>query len=251
MDDLIKAMKENVLSEEMLIRLLKWYPKYARLSNPIRRDKSLQLKEAIRYRKECDSNGGQSNDAEVHQLDSLFYFAPVRMNKKLPLPETVFPQSLAGSIGLRTLEDKHFSDWFQPLPFDIWTGFISEHPCMKNGHEKDDSMRILVLTTLSKHFDSLESTTAKRRFVELLPLASPCLPFDTTTGEDNLSTFKTAPPNELYLPDTDLSAFSGLQTFHKASKRLKKEGVSDAFLLAMGVVSVTSVWQRNLSWSPF
>ena len=239
MDDLIKAMKENIISEEMLIRLLKWYPKFARLStNPIRRDKSLQLKEAIRYRKETGSNGGQSNDAEVHQLDSLFYFAPHRMDKKLPLPETVFPQSLVESIGLRTLEDRHFNDWFQPLPFDIWTGFISEHPCMKNGDEKDDAMRILVLATLSKHFDSLESATAKRRFVELLPLASPCLPYDTTTGEDNLSTSKTAVPNELYLPDADLSAFSGLQTFHKASKRLKKEGVSDAFLLAMGVVSV-------------
>ena len=237
-DDLIKAMKENILSEEMLVRLLKWYPKYARLNNP-RRDKSLRLKEVIRYHKENYSKGGQSSDAEaeVHQLDSIFYFAPQRMSKKLPLPETVFPQSLVGSIGLRTLEDRHFTDWFQPLPFDIWTGFISEHTCMRNGNEKDDAMRILVLVTLSKHFDSLESATAKRRFVELLPLTSPCLPFDITTSDVNLpaSNTKTAVPNELYLPDTDLSAFSGLQTFSKASKRLKKEGVSDAFLLAMGV----------------
>ena len=181
-DDLIKAMKENILSEEMLVRLLKWYPKYARLNNP-RRDKSLRLKEVIRYHKENYSKGGQSSDAEaeVHQLDSIFYFAPQRMSKKLPLPETVFPQSLVGSIGLRTLEDRHFTDWFQPLPFDIWTGFISEHTCMRNGNEKDDAMRILVLVTLSKHFDSLESATAKRRFVELLPLTSPCLPFDITT----------------------------------------------------------------------
>lgn len=231
MDDLIKTMKENILSEDLLVRLLKWYPKYARLNNP-RRDKSLRLKEVIRYRREKDSKGEESNDAEVHQLDSVFYFAPHRMNKKLPLPESVFPQSLIASIGLRTLEDRHFNDWFQPLPFDIWTAFISEHPCMKNGHEKDDAMRILVLVTLSKHFDSLETASAKRRFVELLPLNSPCIPFDNPSAST-----KTAVPNELYLPDTDLSAFSGLQTFYKASKRLKKEGVSDAFLLAMGVVS--------------
>jgi hypothetical protein len=241
-DDLIKAMKENIISEDMLIRLLKWYPKYARLSNP-RRDKSLRLKEAIRYYK--DSKSKHSNDAEVevHQLDSIFYFAPHHMNKQLPLPDTVFPQSLVGSVGLRTLEDRHFNDWFEPLPFDIWAAFIKEHKGMRSGNEKDDDMRVLTLVTLSKHFDSLETATAKRRFVELLPLTSPCLPFDTTSSDDKLAaSARTAIPNELYLPDADLSAFSGVGTFYKVSKQLKREGVSDQFLLAMGVVSLTSFY---------
>ena len=244
MDDLIKAMRDSVLSEEILVRFLKWFPKYARLNNP-RRDKSLQLKEAIRYHDDKCSDSSESGESMVRQLDSVFYFAPARMNKKLPLPETAFPERLVTSIGVRTLEDSHFRDWFQPLPFDIWAGFISEHPCMKNGHKKYDDIRFLTLVTLSKHFDSLTSATVKRRFVELLPLTSPFLPYDTASDPGAQST-KTAVPTELYLPDTDLSAFSGLQTFYKASKQLKRGGVSDEFLLAMGVVSF-----RNVTYSSY
>jgi hypothetical protein len=240
-EDLTKAMKENILSKEMLIRLLKWYPKYARLSNP-RRDLSLRLKAAIKYHTD-DLNVESSDDdtdLEVHQLDSIFYFAPRNMHKELPLPETVFPHSLAESIGMRVLEDRHFSDWFGPLPFDIWTSYIAEHACMRNGHKKDDEMRILTWVALSKHFDSLETATAKRRFVELLPLSFPCLPFDSTASDINVSASSsamTAVPNELYLPDTDLTAFAGIGTFNRVSKKLKEKGVSDRFLLALGVVS--------------
>lgn len=246
MDDLTKAMNENVLSKEMLVRLLKWYPKYARISNPTR-DKSLRLKEAIKYH--ADPKVEQSSDADttVCKLDSIFYFAPRNMNKQLPLPETVFPHSLTASIGMRALEDRHFSDWFKAMPFDIWTAFIAEHPCMRNGDEKEDDVRIMAWSTLSKHFDSLETASAKRQFIALLPLTSPCLPFDsasdTTLSAPNA---RTAVPNELYLPDTDLSAFSGVGTFYKVSKRLTKEGVSDQFLLALGVVSRGTTFSHAL-----
>ena len=245
-EDLTKAMKENVLSEKMLIRLLKWYPKFARLSNPSR-DLSLRLKAAIKYHTD-DLNVEPSDDAtalDVHLLDSIFYFAPRNMHKELPLPETVFPHSLAESIGMRVLEDRHFSDWFGPLPFDIWTSYIAEHACMRNGHMKDDEMRVLAWVALSKHFDSLETATAKRRFVVLLPLSSSCLPFDSTASSDKnvtaSSNAMTAVPNELYLPDTDLTAFAGIGTFNRVSKKLKEKGVSDRFLLALGVVSCRDV----------
>ena len=104
------------------------------------------------------------------------------------------------------------------------------------GHPED--MNLLVLVALSKHLDSLEGPSAERRFVELLPVNSPCIPFES----DGSSAVKhqTAIPKELYLATSDLSAFAGVGVFHKVSKRLTKAGVSDAFLVAMGVVSNAS-----------
>ncbi|KAL7540356.1 hypothetical protein ACHAXR_010047, partial [Thalassiosira sp. AJA248-18] len=143
--------------------------------------------------------------------------------------------SLQNEIGLRILENKVYKHWFSSLPFDIWTSFISQHSCLAKGHPED-------------HFDSLEGAGGKRRFVELLPTDSPCIPFDsegtsngTSDGQPTSSKCQTAIPKELYLATSDLSAFAGVGVFHKVSKRLSKAGVSDAFLLAMGVRTTISI----------
>ena len=109
------------------------------------------------------------------------------------------------------------------------TSFISQHPCLIEG--KPEDMNILVLTALCKHYDSLDGSGARRRFVELLPTNSPCIPFDS----DDSKKWQTAVPKDLYLPSSDLSAFAGVGVFNKVSTRLSK--CSDAFLLALGVVS--------------
>ena len=108
---------------------------------------------------------------------------------------------------------------------------------MTKGCPGDVNVKVLVV--LSKYFDSLDSAMAKRRFVDLLPTNSPCVPFDGDDGKVSNSSDgqKTGVPKELYLPSSDLSAFAGVGVFHKVSRQLTKAGVSDAFLLALGVVS--------------
>ena len=233
-DDLICSLKNQVLEEKMLIRLLKWFPKACRRITSLERQ-GLRVKEAVRFEltsKEDVSKGNKSDSDDVQlvnvqRLDSILYFTPKSL-LDLPLPETSFPTLLEGQIGLRVLENSVYHNWFSPLPFDIWTSFISQHPCLVEGKPQD--MNILVMTALSKHFDSLDGSGARRRFVELLPTNSPCIPFDS----DGSKMWQTAVPRELYLQSSDLSAFAGVGVFNKVSTRLS---VSDAFLLALGVVS--------------
>ena len=235
-DDLIFSLKNQVLEEKMLIRLLKWFPKACRRIPSLERH-GLRVKEAVQFEltSEEHSKGNKADSADddvqlaqVHRLDSILYFTPKSL-LDLPLPETSFPTLLESQIGLRILENSVYHHWFSSLPFDIWTSFISQHPCLIEG--KPEDMNILVLTALSKHFDSLDGSGARRRFVELLPTNSPCIPFDS----DDSKKWQTAAPRELYLPSSDLSAFAGVGVFNKVSTRLSK--CSDAFLLALGVVS--------------
>mmetsp|Transcript_6127 Transcript_6127/g.13879 ORF Transcript_6127/g.13879 Transcript_6127/m.13879 type:complete len:1897 (+) Transcript_6127:127-5817(+) len=252
-DDLIFSLKNQVLEEKMLIRLLKWWPKVCRVDRSMER-RGLRLKEAIRFESSIEEpvpnsdKGAKSSSAEtdeddiqlahVHSLESILYYTPKKF-LDLPLPEFAFPALLQKEIGLRTLENNIYQEWFSSLPFDIWTSFISQHPCLTTGLPED--LNALALTALSKHHDSLEGTVARRRFVELLPTNSPCIPFDSEDDKATSSKHHTAIPKELYLATSDLSAFAGIGVFHKASKRLLKNGVSDTFLLSMGVRTTISI----------
>jgi len=239
-DDLINSLKSQVLEEKMCIRLLKWWPKVCRIERSMERC-GLRLKEAVKYEL-AKENGERSSTAatddvqlvKVNRLDSILYFTPKHL-LELPLPETTFPPSLQKEIGLRTLENDVFRDWFTSLPFDIWSSFIAQHPCLAKGIP--EGINIKALATLGKHFDSLDGLVARKRFVELLPLDGIVIPFDDDDGKSASSEHQTAIPEELYLPTSDLSAFAGVGVFHKVSKSLSKAGVSDAFLLALGVVS--------------
>lgn len=253
-DDLVNSLKNQVLEEKMLVRLLKWWPKVCRVER-IMESRGLRLKEAIRFElnlrdsepahgEAAEASSAEDDDvqlAHVHRLDSILYYAPNKL-LELPLPETSFPPDLQGGIGLRILENSVYHQWFQSLPFDIWSSFISQHSCLAEGSPAE--MNISVLAALSKHFDSLELSVSKRRFVELLPTGSPCIPFDSDDKSDcqsYSSKHSTAIPKELYLASSDLSAFAGVGVFHKVSKQLSKVGVSDAFLLAMGVRTTISI----------
>lgn len=242
-DDLVASLRNQVLDEKMLIRLLKWWPKLCRVDRSMER-RGLRLKEAIRFEssldpdctaKEASSETDEVQLANVHRMDSILYFTPQKLFD-LPLPETTFPPSIQEAIGLRILQNSVYDDWFSPLPFDIWTAFVSQHDALIKGRPEDADTNVLILTTLSKHYDSLEGVGTKRRFVELLPTHSPCIPFDSDEdGQSAPPKHQTAIPKELYLSTSDLSAFAGVGVFHKVSKRLSK--VSDEFLLALGVVS--------------
>jgi len=254
-DDLVRSLRDQVLEEKMLVRLLKWWPKVCRVERSMER-RGLRLKEAIKFEAAtmatATSNSGKTNKASsgeaqeevetvpVQRLESILYYTPNKLMDGLPLPETSFPPPLQKEIGLRILENGVYHHWFSALPFDIWASFVASHECMSQGRPED--INIKVLAALSKHFDSLEGAGPKRRFVELLPKDSPCILFDIEGGDGNTpSASKTAPPKDLYLPSSDLTAFAGVGVFHKVSKRLTKAGVSDAFLLAMGVRTTISI----------
>ena len=235
-NDLISSLKNQILDQTMLVRLLKWWPKFCRRHSIVDRHTGLRLKEAIRFELNDDTTNTTDDDIEltnVHRLDSILYFSP-RHLLGLPLPETSFPPLLQDEIGLRILEHSCYNGWFSTLPFDIWTSFISQHPCMVEG--KPEEMNILALTALSKHFDSLDGTLSRRRFIELLPINSPCIPYDTDSSKGQ--EWQTKIPNELYMASSNLEAFAGVGVFNKVSKELK---VSDAFLIAMGVRTTISI----------
>ena len=236
-EDLIFSLKNQILDETMLIRLLKWLPKASRRLHIADRN-TVRLKEVIRFEsssssiEECKATSADVQEAVVHRLDTILYYTPNKSLQDLPLPETAFPLLLQNEIGLRTLENSVYQYWFSSLPFDIWTSYISQHPCLIEG--KPGEMNIQVITALSKHFDSLEGAVARRRFIALLPTM--VIPFDSS---DSSKVWQTAPPAELYLASSDLSAFAGVGVFNHVSKRLSK--VSDAFLLETGVRTTIAI----------
>jgi hypothetical protein len=240
MENLVQSLSIQILDEKMIIRLLKWWPKMCRADRSVERY-GIQLKDAIKFevmtsngKKTASTDDGQLTN--VCRMDSILYVTPKYLHN-LPLPDTTFPPWLQNEVGLRTLENSVFRDWFTTLPFDIWTSFISYHPCLVDGTPKE--MNILVLSALGKHFDSLDNT---RRFVELLPLDKIVIPFDDNgSSSSDVSKIKMTSPKELYLPSSDLSAFDGVGVFNKVSNKLSKAGVSDSFLLALGVRNSISI----------
>eukprot|EP00804_Cyclotella_cryptica_P009879 CCRYP_014180-RC/>CCRYP_014180-RC protein AED:0.05 eAED:0.05 QI:56/1/1/1/0.9/0.81/11/470/1857 len=248
MHDMIETMKSQVLSEQELIRLLKWWPKICRMDQSFGRYGSA-LKEVIRF--ESSLIGGQETVAknitratadprsiQVINLDSILYYTSNKLLQELPLPDTAITRVLQNAVGLRNLEDKSFSQWFVPLPFDMWASFISSHPCLTEAKFSDDKLRIQVLAALSKHYDELGSATGKRRFINLLPVKTLFLPIEI---DDGMDTPQCRNPSDIYLSSSDLSAFEGLGKFEKVSVELSKEGVSDDFLLALGVRKTISM----------
>lgn len=254
LDDVVRSLRGQVLEEEMLVRLLKWWPKVCRVEQSLERRGSL-LKESVRFDATAmmgddianSSSASTEEDVQsvkVRRLESILYYTPTKL-MDLPLPETSFPPSLQNKIGLRILENDVYADWFSMLPFEIWASFVSCEPCLTEGRPED--VNIKVMAALSKHFDSLEGR-AKRRFVELLPTDSPCILYDSD-GATSSAKYRSALPEELYLSTSDLSAFAGVGVFHKVSKRLSKAGVTDAFLLAMGVVSPSLFYFMSFDFS--
>ncbi|KAL7463127.1 hypothetical protein ACHAXS_003508, partial [Conticribra weissflogii] len=246
-NDLILSLREQVLEEATFVRLLKWWPKFCRIDNGVERF-GVRLKEVVRYLTNVENDNPKKetekdDDPEVVQvqrLESILYYTDRKFPDGLPLPETTLPPYLQKLIGQRTLENNFYRDWWSALPFEIWTSFIVYHSCMTKGLQSEDKIRRMSLVAISKHFDSLER---KGRYLELLaPIKdSPFLPCDVdgTGGKTTNHTLKC--PAELYLASSDLSAFEGCGDFHKVDESVTREGVSEGFLLAIGVRKTISM----------
>jgi hypothetical protein len=250
LDDVAMALSNEVLEESQVIRLLRWWSKFSKLpgNSGIARVKGGDLKERIRFVMEDPSNKQKSTDSDplpIYSMkDYLFYLdssvirpSTIGNNNKgveLPMPESILPKSIQEQVGFRTLTDATFESWFSPLPMDIWVEYISYHPSMTRGQPEDEKLRLHILSTLGQeyarrhHFDkdmfgSLCSNVLKER---------QCIPFDSN---DPSMPFCADCPSNLYLYSAELNAFDGIGNFHKASQSLKHVGVTEEFLLVLGV----------------
>jgi hypothetical protein len=119
---------------------------------------------------------------------------------------------------------------------------------------EDEVMRLEVIDILNKEYSRQLSQSDKvvfSGFCQGILADKRCIPFDS----DEPTQFAAERPSELYLYSAELQAFAGIGgSFHKVSESLKNAGVSEDFLLALGVrksVSIDFLFANlhTLSWN--
>ena len=256
-NDLMKSVELSVLTQEKAVTLIQWSARYARVDNQCAAQiRSARLKELIQfYPTHEHSNsrnalGGDSVLANVpvsvakKMSDYLFFIDPDHSEnamtlRELPLPDSVLPAKIESEIGSALKSDAIFNTWFSPLPMDIWAEFISRQSCMCDGKPEDEIIRVKVLVVLSREYmrrPANERDVAGSFFRNLLGNKR-CIPFDS----DQPTQFAADFPSDLYLYSAELKAFDGIGSFHKVTGTLSSAGVTDEFLLALGVRKSVSI----------
>ena len=229
LDDLISTLGENVIEEEKVVRLLKWWTKYSRIEQGAA-SRGIVLKNNVQYLPKSDGDVLQ-----VKALRDVRYYVDHKvLPEGLPMPDSVLPDEIQDMVTARVLSDSTLSAWFMPLPVERWAEFISVQPCMTAGQPEDEKLRTLVLSTLSKEYASRSMTERVLFGSKLNGLLSNkrCLPFDSQEPTN----YAAACPGDLYLNSAELKAFDGIGSFNKVAQSLTKEaGVTEDFLLILGV----------------
>ena len=249
--DVIEALSTQVLEESQTVRLLRWWVKFSKLpgNGNVSRRKGHELKEQIQFFLDESSEGKKaSKDDEsltVYAMKNyLFYLdsdivrpstitAKAGSKEDLPMPESVLIKSIQDRVGFRTLNDAAFESWFTPLPMDIWVEFISYHPAITQGQPEDEKLRLHILSTLSQEFARKQAFDQDifGSFCQAVLKEKRCIPFDSNEP----TAYCADCPSNLYLYSAELQAFDGIGNFHKAAQSLKHSGVSEDFLLSLGV----------------
>ena len=253
MDDLLEYVAQNPLAEEQALKLLQWWRPFYRASNTIVRNKGASLKELLRFHPEKEP------EVTLALRQWLFYVEKDSLlgndsaaGVSLPLPETVIPMVYQEKIGMTTLTDSSMRDWFEPIPMEIWAEFVAHEPCMAKGQPEDEVLRVQALLTLYKEY-SRRPLTERTMFGSLcqsLLADKPCLPFDSPEPSQKAADI----PSDLYLYSAELKAFEGVGSFRKVAASLKNAGITEDFLLALGVrksVSIDFLFSNldTLQWS--
>ena len=238
LSDLADALSRNVLEEEHLIRLLKWWVRFTKAHGHISSSMSLDIKERVQFFMKYKVD---SETYPVFKLrDFLFYLDKdmVRTGSgfsidALPMPDSVLPRVVQDSVTTRNLTDPSLGSWFEPLPTEIWIEYISHHECMTAGQPEDEKLRLQVLSTLSQEYTrrSPPEQSAFGSFCESVFRERRCIPFDSIIP----TSYAADCPSNLYLYSAELDAFDGIGNFHKVSQSLKHMGITDEFLVALGV----------------
>lgn len=239
------------------------------------RAKGVALKEAIRFT--LDSPDDKSNN-EVTVLslkDYLFYLdkdSPLTRQLQsqkdvvLPLPETVLPVKVQELIGDTTMNDAAFANsWFQPVPMELWIEFMAHHSILTQARAQDSPHRLAVLTLL--HQEYKRRGIGRHKFGEFLKSlleGVKCIPYDSPRSASKQSGAQMTSnnvalvdvPSALYLYSAELKAFEGVAggSFFKVSKQVQDAGVTEDFLLALGVrksVSIDFLFENldSLQWN--
>lgn len=237
-NDLAQKLGEDVLEEDQMIRFLKWWVRFGKINPQVARVRGIDIKERIRFFMDSKNT---AEGLPVHELKNfLFYLDKDKIRTSngtsiddLPMPEAMFPKKLQEAVGIRTLTDSSLDSWFSALPIEIWVEFISHHQCMASGQPEDEIMRLQVLSTLSQEYmkRTMSEQSVFGSFCQSVLKERRCIPFDSTEP----TTFCAGCPSHLYLYSAQLQAFDSVGNFHKASESLKHVGVSEEFLLALGV----------------
>lgn len=258
MDDLLHEIYSTILEEDRLVFLLKWWTKYSRVDPRRAGSDGNTLKEAIRYYPVSELNKPVEQTQVVALKELLFYVDKDSHLAKngLPIPESVIDLKLQEKIGESTFSDVALRGWFSQLPMEIWAEFISHHKCMTQGKPEDSRMRLHVLAALSKEYNK-RSTSERSIFGGFLASVlgdKRCVPFEISSAVTQSVEYVADRPCDLYLSSAELKAFDGVGSFRKVSSVLSGAGVTDDFLLDLGVrksVSVDFLFASldTLNWS--
>lgn len=257
LDDLSKKIAQDVFDEDQLIRFIKWWVKFSRIHPHISTTRSLDIKDRIQFFLQYRDD---KETVPVFKLrDFLFYLDKDKIRtgsgfsiETLPMPDSVIPKGIQDSVTLRTLTDSSLRAWFEPLPIEIWIEFISHHQCMNSGQPEDEKLRLQVLSALSQEYSRRPSHEQSifGSFCHSVLQNRRCIPFDSSIP----TAFSADCPSNLYLYSAELEAFDSIGNFHKVSQSLKHLGITDEFLLALGVrksVAIDFLFSNldTLKWS--
>jgi hypothetical protein len=237
LDDLSNKLAEDVLEEAQLIRFLKWWVRFGKIQQ-ISISRGLDIKERIRFFMNYKEDG---DTLPIFMLkDFLFYLDKDKIRTgssftvdALPMPDSILPKMIHDAVSLRTLTDSSLREWFSPLPIEIWIDFISHHNCIISGQPEDEKLRLEVLSTLSQEYSKRPQAEQPifGNFCQNVMKERRCIPFDSSEP----TAYSADIPSNLYLYSAQLEAFDGIGNFHKVSQSLKHMGISDDFLVALGV----------------
>jgi hypothetical protein len=238
LDDLAVKLAGDVLEEAQLIRLLRWWVRFSRIHPNVTSFRGVDIKENIRFFLETNED---ADVLPVYSLkDYLFYLDKDKIRSgngnstdDLPMPDAILPKAIQDKVSLRTITDTSLREWFSPLPIEIWIEYISHHRCMTSGQPEDEKLRLQVLSTLSQEYARrpMPEQSIFGSFCQSVLKERRCIPFDS----DEPTTYCADCPSYLYLYSAELHAFDGVGNFHKASQSLQHSGISEDFLVALGV----------------
>jgi Protein of unknown function (DUF3684) len=255
--DLIPGVSETVLEQETVVALIQWWTKFSRVNQPhLTQIRGYRLKDAIRYYSSAADALKGGNERRICKLGDVLFFiekdSPFSA-RDIPLPETVFAEDFQNEVGFSALNSEAlYNVWFSPFPVDVFAEFISHSTIMTAARPEEELLRIKVLSILSREFMRRQHSE-RFAFGDLchqLFSNKRCIPFDS----DTRTNFGAEYPTDLYLYSAELSAFDGVGSFHKASAALQSAGITEEFLLVVGVrksVSIDFLFANldTLDWS--
>eukprot|EP00978_Attheya_sp_CCMP212_P010585 scaffold25747_cov50-Attheya_sp.AAC.1 len=235
----VESLKTRVLGESEMIQLLKWWAKYSRSQQHAGITLGRSLKEVTKFHPDGDE--GKEVMGVVQLRNFTYYVDKSTLSRFLPMPDSVVPYEIETKIGTRSFGDLCKQGWFKAISVEIWASFICQHPCMMSGDKQHSEVRVLVLVALSREYHTLRGKLGHEQYCQLMRnLLSdiPCIP---TEKNSRTQTQCADRPSNLYLHSADLEAFEGLGTFQKVSHALTSGGVSEDFLLMLGVRKAVAI----------